>query len=260
MLYFWPRKAFKLAGQRQPAVAPGGRVGHLPASCSACTAASCWPSSLPSFVWWLLERSTLGFEMRAVGANPDAARTAGMNVPQVYICRPRDRRHARRPGGAMQVLGLQTHSPTRSRARWVSTRSRSRCSVGPRRSVPCWPVSSSVRCTRAACRCRPRRRTARADQVLQALIVLFVAAPALVRGLFRSGSRVKDPKSRRRDGEHERDRAPAAPQPETEVRDRADVRRQIRLMVTMAIVFVPARLLRARRSRAPTSTTSSASG
>ena len=32
--------------------------------------------------------------------------------------------------------------------------------------------------------------------------------------------------------------APAAPQPETEVRDRADIRRQIRLMVTMAIVFV----------------------
>lgn len=28
------------------------------------------------FVWWLLERSTIGFEFKAVGANPHAARTA----------------------------------------------------------------------------------------------------------------------------------------------------------------------------------------
>ena len=32
------------------------------------------------FMWWFLDRSTLGFQLRAVGANPDAARTAGMNI------------------------------------------------------------------------------------------------------------------------------------------------------------------------------------
>ncbi|HEX4705432.1 MAG TPA: hypothetical protein VH352_25125, partial [Pseudonocardiaceae bacterium] len=32
-------------------------------------------------VWWLLSRSTIGFRLRAVGANPAAARTAGMSVP-----------------------------------------------------------------------------------------------------------------------------------------------------------------------------------
>jgi ABC-type uncharacterized transport system permease subunit len=31
-------------------------------------------------VWWVLSRSTLGFRLRAVGANPAAARTAGMSV------------------------------------------------------------------------------------------------------------------------------------------------------------------------------------
>ncbi len=30
------------------------------------------------FIWWLLYRTTLGFEIRTVGANPDAARYAGM--------------------------------------------------------------------------------------------------------------------------------------------------------------------------------------
>ncbi|WP_099331548.1 ABC transporter permease [Actinomyces minihominis] len=37
------------------------------------------------FVWWLMDRSTFGFEIRAAGANPDAAKTAGINVPLVIM-------------------------------------------------------------------------------------------------------------------------------------------------------------------------------
>ncbi len=36
-------------------------------------------------IWWLLNRSTIGFELRAVGANPNAARTAGISVSKGYI-------------------------------------------------------------------------------------------------------------------------------------------------------------------------------
>lgn len=36
-------------------------------------------------VWWLLNRSTVGFELRAVGANPFAARTAGISVTKGYV-------------------------------------------------------------------------------------------------------------------------------------------------------------------------------
>lgn len=36
-------------------------------------------------VWWLLERSTIGFELRAAGANPHAARTAGMSVGKITV-------------------------------------------------------------------------------------------------------------------------------------------------------------------------------
>ena len=35
-------------------------------------------------IGWLLSRSTFGFELRAVGANPNAARTAGMSVGRTY--------------------------------------------------------------------------------------------------------------------------------------------------------------------------------
>lgn len=37
------------------------------------------------FVWWLLDRSTIGFEIRAAGANPHAARTAGMSVGRITM-------------------------------------------------------------------------------------------------------------------------------------------------------------------------------
>jgi ABC-type uncharacterized transport system permease subunit len=36
-------------------------------------------------VSWIIKRSTLGFEFRTIGANPDAARAAGMNVERGYI-------------------------------------------------------------------------------------------------------------------------------------------------------------------------------
>lgn len=38
-----------------------------------------------AFAWWLLQRSTVGFRLRAVGANPAAARTAGISVKGAYI-------------------------------------------------------------------------------------------------------------------------------------------------------------------------------
>ncbi len=36
-------------------------------------------------IWWLLWKTTLGFEIRTVGANPDAARYAGINVPWITV-------------------------------------------------------------------------------------------------------------------------------------------------------------------------------
>ena len=36
-------------------------------------------------VWWLLYRTTLGFEIRTVGANPDAARYAGMRPRRLIV-------------------------------------------------------------------------------------------------------------------------------------------------------------------------------
>lgn len=36
-------------------------------------------------IWWVIERSSLGLRMRAVGENPHAARAAGISVERIYI-------------------------------------------------------------------------------------------------------------------------------------------------------------------------------
>ncbi len=36
-------------------------------------------------IWWLLYRTTFGFEVRTVGLNPDAARYAGINVGRIIV-------------------------------------------------------------------------------------------------------------------------------------------------------------------------------
>jgi simple sugar transport system permease protein len=36
-------------------------------------------------VWWMLNKTTLGFEIRTVGTNPDAAKYAGVNVKRIII-------------------------------------------------------------------------------------------------------------------------------------------------------------------------------
>ncbi|MBI3162459.1 MAG: ABC transporter permease [Chloroflexi bacterium] len=37
------------------------------------------------FIWWLLTKTTLGFQIRTVGLNPDAAKYAGINVKRIVI-------------------------------------------------------------------------------------------------------------------------------------------------------------------------------
>lgn len=38
-----------------------------------------------AFVWWLLYKTTLGFEIRMLGANPKAARYSGIHVRRLYV-------------------------------------------------------------------------------------------------------------------------------------------------------------------------------
>ncbi|HET6562699.1 MAG TPA: ABC transporter permease [Marmoricola sp.] len=137
-------------------------------------------------VWWLLERSTLGFEMRAVGANPDAARTAGMRVPRIYFLAMAIAGGLAGLAAVMAVLG-QGSSLNDNIAGTVGFDAITVALLG--RATPLGTVlagllfgalSSGGLSMQAAAGVPPELA-----QVLQALIVLFVAAPALVRGVLR---------------------------------------------------------------------------
>ena len=56
----------------------GNAVAARSSSAPTSISGSSWRSLAVPAVWWLLYRSTLGFEIRSVGANPSAARYAGM--------------------------------------------------------------------------------------------------------------------------------------------------------------------------------------
>lgn len=139
-----------------------------------------------AFAWWLLQRSTLGFRLRAVGANPAAARTAGISVKAAYIA-------AMAISGALAGLAGMTHV--------AGTESNLNGSVAGSfgfdaitvallgRSHPVGVLFAGLLfgALRAGGVTMQTETGVPIDIVLvvQSFIVLFIAAPPLVRTIFR---------------------------------------------------------------------------
>lgn len=62
-------------------------------------------------VWWVLARSTIGFEVRTVGANPDAARYAGMRPRLLTIGALAVGGGLAGLAGTIQILGVAGYMP-----------------------------------------------------------------------------------------------------------------------------------------------------
>lgn len=92
VLYLLDTQLFQLAGRDDPVsktVKESGRlprlVGFLDNPDYRVHAGLILALVAAAGVYWLLFRSTIGYEYRAVGANPDAARYGGMNVTRIYV-------------------------------------------------------------------------------------------------------------------------------------------------------------------------------
>jgi ABC-type uncharacterized transport system permease subunit len=137
-------------------------------------------------VWWLLERTTLGFELRAVGANPDAARTAGMSVPRTYVLAMVIAGALAGLAGAQQVQGHQD-ALTGSFGGTIGFDGITVALLG--RATPVGTVFAGLlfgALSAGGLQMQAASGTPLAlTQLLQAIIVLFVAAPALVKTIFR---------------------------------------------------------------------------
>jgi len=138
------------------------------------------------FVWWLMNRSTIGFQFRAVGSNSRAARVAGISVNANYVWVMVVAGALAGLGGAAQVLGTEKVLTAGVAASFgfdaitVALLGRSK----PLGTVLAGLLFGALRAGGFAMQARTGTPI---DIVLvvQSLIVLFIAAPPLVRALFR---------------------------------------------------------------------------
>ncbi|MBK6763262.1 MAG: ABC transporter permease [Micrococcales bacterium] len=137
-------------------------------------------------VAWLLDKSTLGFQFRAVGANSSAARTAGMNVGRMYLLVMLIAGGLAGLAGSAQVLGTEK-SLTGGISAGIGFDAITVALLG--RANPWGVVAAGLLFggLRAGGLNMQTQTGTPIDIVLviQALIVLFIAAPPLVRSVFR---------------------------------------------------------------------------
>ena len=137
--------------------------------------------------WWLLTRSTLGFRLRAVGANQFAARTAGMNVAGSYVTVMLIAGALSGLAGAAQTLGGNNVAITGDVDANIGFDAITVALLG--RASPGGTVWAGI--LFGALRAGAVRMQAETGvpteivQVIQSVIVLFIAAPALIRAIFR---------------------------------------------------------------------------
>lgn len=137
-------------------------------------------------VWWLLSRSTPGFQLRAVGANPFAARTAGMRVERSYLVVMLLAGALSGLAGCSQILGTNS-AITQDIDGGFGFDAITVALLGRGKAGGTVLAGLLFGALRAGGVQMQSTTGTSIDlvSVLQALIVLFIAAPALIRAIFR---------------------------------------------------------------------------
>jgi len=137
-------------------------------------------------VWWLLNRTTTGFEFRSVGANASAARVAGMNVERSWVLVFLIGGGLAGLAGSAVIQGTDfTLNPQSYGTYGIDAITVALLGLGrPGGVVAAGLLFGALHAG------SPGMQTVTSTpvqivQVLQALIVLFVAAPPLIRAIFR---------------------------------------------------------------------------
>ena len=149
-------------------------------------------------VWWILSRSSLGFKFRAVGENPHAARVAGINVPSMYIIGMLIAGALVGLAGVNQVLGTITTGFSADIDAGIGFDAITVALLG--RSTPWGTFAAGI--LFGAFKAGGFSMQAAEGvpieiiTVVQALIVLFIAAPPLVRTIFFLPSPERDQRRR----------------------------------------------------------------
>ncbi|CAB4549682.1 MAG: ABC transporter permease [Actinobacteria bacterium] len=137
-------------------------------------------------VWWLLNRSSIGFQFRALGHNPSASKVAGINIGITYVLVMAISGALAGLAGTSQVLGAEKYL-TPSVAASFGFDAITVALLG--RSKPFGVLAAGLLfgALRAGAVIMQANQKVPIDIVLivQSLVVLFIAAPPLVRFMFR---------------------------------------------------------------------------
>jgi len=138
-------------------------------------------------VWWILNRSALGFRIRAVGLNPTAARAAGINVGRTYVVVMLIAGALVGLAGANQVLGTVTNGVSVDLDAGIGFDAITVALLGRSRPLGILAAGLLFGAFKAGSFSMSAAEGIPVDIVLvvQSLIVLFIAAPPLVRAMFR---------------------------------------------------------------------------
>jgi simple sugar transport system permease protein len=137
-------------------------------------------------VWWLMNRTTTGFEFRAVGANPSAARVAGMKVEGAWVLVMLIAGGLAGLGGTAIVLGTDFSLNTSTYGTYgIDAITVALLGRGKPGGVV-WAGLLFGALEAASPGMQSIANTpVQIVQVLQAVIVLFVAAPPLIKTMYR---------------------------------------------------------------------------
>jgi len=139
------------------------------------------------FTWWLLNKSALGFRFRAVGENPDAARASGINVGRTYITVMLIAGGLVGLAGVNQILGTATSGVTVDMDAGIGFDAITVALLGRSRPLGILAAGLLFGALKAGGFSMAAAEGIPVEIVLviQSLIVLFIAAPPLVRAIFR---------------------------------------------------------------------------
>jgi general nucleoside transport system permease protein len=142
--------------------------------------------ALAALIFWLVERSTRGFELNAAGLNPHAATTAGMSVNRSVILAMTVGGALAGAGGAATILGIQ-HRLTMGFSAGLGFDGITVALLGRGRIGGTVAAGFLLGGLKAGGRFMQAQTGTSLDLVLviQALIIVFIAAPGLVRAIFR---------------------------------------------------------------------------
>jgi ABC-type uncharacterized transport system permease subunit len=142
-------------------------------------------------IWLLLWRSTLGFQIRAVGANPSAARYAGMRPTLIIMFTMSLAGLLAGMAGAVEILGI-THFITASYNTTVGFDSIAVALLGRTHPVGILLAALLFGAMRAGSGLMQITTGIPVEivDVLQAIVLLFVAADVIVRNVFRIRAKV----------------------------------------------------------------------